>query len=85
MPGYDPERPPLPERATAKMTSEQYLAAIKRLGLSQVRAARFFGASDRQGQRIARGEAEMPPPVAHLLKLMLKHHVMPGDLDPDFR
>jgi hypothetical protein len=53
MSGIDPRRPPLPERAFARMTARQYAAALKKLGLSQVRAARFFGLSDRQGHRLA--------------------------------
>lgn len=84
MSGIDPRRPPLPERALARMTARQYAAAIKKLGLSQVRAARFFGLSDRQGHRLANGEVELPPAIAHLLTLMLKHRVLPADLDPNF-
>jgi hypothetical protein len=46
------------------MTPDQYKRAIKKLGLSQVRAARFLGVSDRHGQRVATGLAEIPPSVA---------------------
>ena len=66
------------------MTPDQYKRAIKKLGLSQVRAARFLGVSDRHGQRMATGHVEIPPSVAHLLKLMLRYEVSPGELDRDF-
>ena len=41
------------------MIPTQYRAAIDRVGLSQVGAARFFGANTRTGQRWA---ADGPPP-----------------------
>jgi len=84
MAGIDPNRLPLQERAVAEMSPDQYKRAIKKLGLSQVRAARFFGVSDRHGQRMATGHVEIPPSVAHLLKLMLKYEVTPGELDRRF-
>lgn len=85
MPGIDPNRPPLQPRAEATMSAERYKAMIKKLGLSQVRAARFFGLSDRQGQRIASGAIELPPAVEYLIRLMIKHDVMPGDLNKEFK
>jgi hypothetical protein len=74
---------PLP-KAKVRMTPKAYREAISQLGLSQVRAGEFFGFSDRQGQRIARGEAKMLPAVIHLLKLMLKYRISPADLDERF-
>ena len=51
------------------MTRNQYRAAIARVGLSQVGAARFFGSNERTGQRWA---ADGPPPaVAVCLRLMI--------------
>ena len=51
------------------MTLTQYRSAIDRVGLSQVGAARFFGANPRTGQRWA---ADGPPPaVAVCLRLMI--------------
>jgi hypothetical protein len=82
--GIDPLRPLLQPRASTKITSEQYRIAIKKLGLSQVRAARFFGVSDRQGQRMATGEVEIPPPIQYLLILMLKYKIEPGVLNENF-
>jgi hypothetical protein len=38
------------DRLMADMTPDQYKRAINKLGLSQVRAARFLGVSDRHGQ-----------------------------------
>ena len=75
----------LPERVIVKMSSKAYRAAIKKLGLSQVRAARLFGYSDKHGQRLATGRAEVPPLLVHLITLMLRYDVEPGDLDPRFR
>jgi hypothetical protein len=53
------------------MTRKQYLAAIRRLGLSQVGAGRALGVSERQAQRYAAGDSPIPPPIARLLTLML--------------
>lgn len=55
----------------ATMKPAQYLAAIKRLGLSQVRAGALFGLSPRHSQRIAAGEYPVPPAVAIALQLLL--------------
>ena len=51
------------------MTRTQYRSAIALVGLSQVGAARFFGANTRTGQRWAANGP--PPPVAVCLRLML--------------
>jgi hypothetical protein len=74
---------PLP-KAKIKMTAKAYRDAIAEIGLSQTRAGQFFGFSDRQGQRMARGEADLLPAVIHLLNLMIKHGVRPADLDQRF-
>ena len=81
----DPNRPALPDRAAPKMSAAEYERAIRKLNLSQIRAARFFGISDKQGQRLATGQIEVPPTIAHLLKLMLRHRVAPSQLDPNFK
>lgn len=56
------------------MTTKQYLAALKTLGLttSGNATAQALGLSLRQCQRIAAG-APVPEPVAILLRLLLKH------------
>jgi hypothetical protein len=74
---------PLP-KAKVKMTPKAYREAIAELGMSQVRAGEFFGFSDRQGQRMARGEAKLLPAVVHLVNLMIEHKVTPADLDERF-
>lgn len=63
------------------MTRKKYAEAIEALGLSQERAGVFFGYSPRQGQRFARGEVDIPPAVAMLIGLMLKHKVKPEDME----
>lgn len=57
------------------MDKATYLEAIKRLGLSQVRAGRAFGLSPRQSQRIATGESPVPRPVSKLLKIVEKYEI----------
>jgi transcriptional regulator with XRE-family HTH domain len=63
------------------MTKNQYRAAIEALGLSQAKTAEFLGVSERQGRRWALGEAPIPPTVAMLLQLMLKHKLSPEDVN----
>jgi hypothetical protein len=81
----DPLRPPLQARAETSMTPAQYRRAIERLGLSQVRAARFFGLGDRTGASMAHGNAAIPRAVELLIKQMLKNNLTPGDLDSAFK
>ena len=83
--GIDTDRPILPERAEPFMRSNEYRNAIDKFGMSQVRASRFFGVSDRTGQRWARGEAEVPPSIGHLINLMLRYDLMPENLDRSFK
>jgi len=59
------------------MSPTEFRAAIARLGLSQIRAALFFGYAARQGPRWALGERPVPPAVALALRLLLKHGGMP--------
>ncbi len=55
------------------MNTQQYLAAIKRLGLSTAskRTAAALGLSVRHLQRIAAGQAELPAPAERLLAMYL--------------
>jgi transcriptional regulator with XRE-family HTH domain len=62
------------------MTPTQYRAAIKRLGLSQHRAAEFFGVSPRTSQGYALGEYPVPAAIAKLLRLMTKLGLKPEDV-----
>jgi hypothetical protein len=63
------------------MTSKQYQAALDRLKLSQLGAARLFGADGRTSRRWASGERSVPPQIAILLKLMLAGKITPKDIE----
>lgn len=62
------------------MTPAQFRAAIAKLGLSQERAGLWLGLSARQGQRYATGDAEIPEPVAKLLRLVIRLKLDPADV-----
>lgn len=62
------------------MTSIQYKAAIKALGLSQQRAGDWLGIGRRTSQGYALGEYPVPEPVAKLLRLMIKLGLSPDDV-----
>jgi DNA-binding transcriptional regulator YdaS (Cro superfamily) len=62
------------------MTAHQYRAALAKLGLSQIAAARLLGSADRTSRRWALGERSVPPAVAILLKLMIAGKITPDDL-----
>jgi hypothetical protein len=57
------------------MTTKQYLAALKLLGLtpSGRATAQALGLSLRQCQRIAAGESEVPGSVAKLIEAYQRH------------
>lgn len=57
------------------MTTKQYLAALKSLGLtpSGKATSEALGLSLRQCQRIAAGEAAVPGPLGKLLQAYLRH------------
>lgn len=54
------------------MNASEYRAALKTLSLSQEAAAELVGANPRTGQRWALGERAVPPPMATLIRLLLK-------------
>lgn len=60
------------------MTPDQYRDAIARLGLSQVRAARFLGVAPRTSQGYALGEYPVPEAIAKLLRLMVRLNLDPS-------
>jgi hypothetical protein len=62
------------------MTAKQFQAAIDRLGLSQVGAARLFGADPRTSRRWALSERAIPESVAILLRLMLAGKITVDDI-----
>ena len=62
------------------MTANQYRRALARLELSQLAAGELFGVGSRTSRRWALDEARVPPPVAILLKLMLKKRIKPDHI-----
>jgi len=66
---------PLPEYASfayaGTMTHNQYRAALKKLGLSQRKAAPWLGIALRTSQAYALGESPIPEPVARLMRLVI--------------
>jgi hypothetical protein len=54
------------------MTTEEYRAALDKLGINQQAAGRFLGVGSRTARRWALDEARVPNPVALLLRLMVK-------------
>lgn len=62
------------------MTANQFRAALDRLGLSQLEAARLFKSNDRTVRRWAIGERAVPPTVAIVIKLMLAGKITADDL-----
>lgn len=63
------------------MTAKQFQSAIDRLGLSQVGAARLFGADPRTARRWALGERSVPGAVVILLRLMLAGKITADDIE----
>lgn len=63
------------------MTASQFRSALNRLELSQLGAARLFGADGRTARRWALGERGVPPTVAILLKLMLAGKISADDIE----
>ncbi len=63
------------------MTAKQFQAAIDRLGLSQVGAARLVGADPRTARRWALGERSVPKSVAIILRLMLAGKITADDIE----
>lgn len=63
------------------MTAKQFQAAIDCLGLSQVGAARLFGADPRTSRRWALSERSIPEPVAILLRLMVAGKITAEDIE----
>jgi hypothetical protein len=63
------------------MTAKQFQAAIDRLGLSQVAAARLFGSDPRTARRWALGERDVPECVAIVLRLLLAGKITIEDVE----
>jgi hypothetical protein len=63
------------------MTANQYKAAIDRLGLTQVGAARFLGVDERTSRRWIADERPVPEPVARFLRFMIAAKVTPEEVE----
>ena len=63
------------------MNSKQYRAALARIGLSQVGAARLVGADPRTSRRWALDERPVPESIAVLLRLMVAGKITAEDVD----
>lgn len=63
------------------MTANQFRAAIGRLDLSQVGAAKLVGADPRTARRWALGERSIPECVAILLRLLLAGKITVADVE----
>ena len=59
------------------MTPDQYAWYINKLGMTQAGAGRFLGISERTSRRYIRGEGEIPPAQALLLRSMYFHKDTP--------
>ena len=63
------------------MTANQFRAALARLELSQLGAARLFGTGERTPRRWASGDAAVPPQVAILLRLLVAGKISMKDIE----
>lgn len=57
------------------MTTDEYRAALDKLGISQLALSRALGVGSRTSRRWALDEARIPIPVAMLLRLMVKKKI----------
>lgn len=62
------------------MTSKQYRAALKTLGLSQIRAGEWLGIGGRTSQGYALGEYPVPEAIAKLLRLCVRLKLDPAEV-----
>jgi DNA-binding transcriptional regulator YiaG len=53
------------------MNPDQYRAAIEKLGLSQVAAAKLLGVDERTSRRWANGERDVPAPAVRFLQYLI--------------
>ena len=63
------------------MTPTQFRAALSRLELSQLGAARLFDADGRTARRWALGERSIPPTVSILLRLLVARVITVEDVE----
>lgn len=63
------------------MTAEEFRAALERLDLTIVGAARFMKVGERTARRWAAGDQDIPYPVQLLLRVMVHCGVKPEMVD----
>ena len=63
-----------------EMSTDEYRAALNKLGLSIVASAEHLGLSYRQSQRYASGTSPVADPVAKLLRLAIRIGLSANDL-----
>ena len=62
------------------MTPAQFRSALKKLDISQVKIADALGIDQRTARRYAAGDADIPEPVAIILRLLLSGKIKLEDL-----
>lgn len=63
------------------LAPDQLLSALKRVGLSQRKGAKFLGMNERTMRKIVAGEAHLSKPAAMLLRLMIRHKLSPDAVE----
>ena len=63
------------------MTAKQFRAALDRLNISQLGAAKLFQSNERTVRRWAIGERSVPATVAIMLKLMVAGKITAADIE----
>lgn len=79
-PAHEYREVSLNKRGLSPMSPKQYAAAIKALGLSQVKAGKFLGVTARQSRRYIAGDASVPEGFAKFLRLMVRLNLRPEDV-----
>lgn len=60
--------------AHAPMTKAEFRQALKTMGTTAHKVASDIGVSQRQAYRYASGETDIPPAMAILVRMLVKHH-----------
>lgn len=63
------------------MTGEEYIDALRALGLSINDGARFLRISNKLSVRVARGDDTLQWVRAALLRIMIKHRITPQEVE----
>jgi DNA-binding transcriptional regulator YiaG len=62
------------------MNGEEFRATIKKVGMTQVEAAEFFGVNESSCRRWISGKYPIPKPVAVLLRMMDRKGLTPENV-----